>query len=125
MTASRRRISQASWADVLDQFKDRKPGTIQQLVNEWSPRMGVDTPEVGPHCEVWLEMWNGQQIKEVLHKAAEADPNMIVTRKPRMYDRPMTVFERHGRYGLIDGRHRANVWQTSSAEYPVLVVLTG
>lgn len=84
--------------------------------------MGVDTPEIGPHCEVWLEMWNGQQIKEVLHKAAEVDPKMIVNKPPKMTDRPMTAFHKGGRFGLIDGRHRANLWSKNKGEYPILIV---
>ena len=124
MSALRKRICRASWSDVLEQFKDRKPGTIQQLANEWSVRMGVDTPTLDENCEVWLEHWNQDQVAEVLQKAAESDPNMIRTKPPRMYDRPMTAFKRGGRFGLIDGRHRANIWATKAGTYPVLVILT-
>lgn len=84
--------------------------------------MGVDVPTLGPHCEIWLEHWHGSFIKQVLHKAAEADPKMFVNKPPRMIDRPMTAFEKQGRFGLIDGRHRANKWQHSDKWHPVLVV---
>ena len=93
-------------------------------MRDWSPRMGVDTPTLGPHCEIWLEHWNHVQIAKVLYMAAKVDPAMIVRNRPRMTDRPMTAFHRRGRFGLIDGRHRANLWAERKGEYPILVVET-
>jgi hypothetical protein len=109
---------------VQDQFLDRPQGTIERLVSDWAPRMGVDVPELGPHCEIWLEHWNHLQIANVLHKAAAVDPKMIVSKRPRRQDMPMTAFHMSGLFGLIDGRHRANLWHKQAGWYPILIIET-
>ena len=113
-----------SWAEVEAQFSDRPKGTIQRLASEWAPRMGVSVPDLGPHCRVELEHWSHIKIGEVLDKAAEDDPKMYTAKPPRWNRGPLTVFCREGRYGLIDGRHRANLWRHECGKYPVLVIYT-
>lgn len=116
-----------TWDDVLNQFAGRRNGaesTIKRLSGDWAPRMGVSVPNLGPHCPLTVEWWDHHKVKEVLHKAAEADPKMITPKKPRMTDRPMVAFKRGGRYGLIDGRRRSNLFQDKPGRYPVIVIET-
>lgn len=118
-------VRRPTWGDVEAQFRDRRDGplgTIQRLAGDWAPRMGVDVPDLGPHCDVRAEWWTSGKIKRVLHKAAEADPHMITDKKPRRTNHPLVAFERDGRYGLIDGRRRSNLWQDRPGLYPVLVI---
>lgn len=84
--------------------------------------MGVDPPELGPHCPIYLEEWHGSYIGQVLDEAAAVNPDMIVKKRPRRTDCPMTCFVVDGKVGLIDGRHRANLWAHKNSWHQVLVI---
>jgi len=113
------------WQDVIDRFGGRRGGaeaTVKRLTGDWSPRMGVEVPNIGKHCPLTVEWWNHHKVKAVLHKAAEADPPMITSKPPRRTDCPMVAFKVGDRYGLIDGRRRSNLWQNQPGIYPVVVI---
>lgn len=104
--------------DVLAQFSDRPEGTFERIQGEWAARMGVEqTPVQSVRCEYWT----GKKIGEVLAECAARDPKMIVSRAPRMMDRPLTCWIKDGKHGLVDGRHRANKMQHMKGRFPVLV----
>lgn len=107
-----------SFDDVLEQFSDRPKGTFERIQGDWAARMGVEpTPVESVRCEYWTS----EKIGEVLAECAARDPKMIVTKPPRMMDRPLTCWVKDGKHGLIDGRHRANKIQNLSGRFPVLV----
>lgn len=107
-----------SFDDVLEQFSDRPKGTFERIQGDWAARMGVEpTPVESVRCEYWTS----RKIGEVLAECAARDPKMIVTKPPRMMDRPLTCWVKDGKHGLIDGRHRANKIQNLSGRFPVLV----
>lgn len=118
-------VRPVSWRDVESQFPRRllgRLGTIRRLAAEWSPRLGVPTPAIGRTCAVDCRYWSHLEIGEFLRHAALVDPPMITSQAPRRVDRPMVAFETKGKYGLIDGRRRSNLWQNQPGWYPVLVI---
>lgn len=110
-----------TYADVLAQFSDRPEGTAQKLAQEWAKRMGVECPDLSK-MQVRCEYWTHTKIGEVLKECASRDKAMMRNSLPRRDDLPMTCFIVDGKHGLIDGRHRANLFQRIEGRYPVLVL---
>ena len=112
------------WADVKKAFSDRKPGTIDMLAEHWSARIGVAKPELKSGIPLTVEWWTHDELGMYVDIISETDPAMIVKRKPRRTDCPMIAFKRDGKYGLIDGRCRANYWRDKPGIYPIIVMQT-
>ena len=100
------RARRVTYADVEDQFTDRPAGTIQHLVNEWAPRVGLEPAPVG-RPSVRCEYWTAQQHRDMIEEQATFDPRARTTKPPRRDIGPITIVERRGKRGMIDGRHRS------------------
>ena len=120
------RARRVTYADVEDQFTDRPAVTIQHLVNEWAPRVGLEPAPVG-RPSVRCEYWTAQQHRDMIEEQATFDPRARTTKPPRRDSGPITIVERRGKRGMIDGRHRSEKrsHDTSGAVWPVLVVELG
>ena len=110
------------WQDVVNAFADRKPGTLDTLAEHWSVRIGVDKPELKKGIPLTVEWWTHDRLGAYIDEIAKTDPAMIVTRKPRRTDGPLVAFERDGKYGMVDGRCRANLWRNVPGVYPIIVM---
>ena len=120
------RARRVTYADVEQQFTDRPAGMIQQLVDEWAPRVGLEAASIG-RPSVRCEYWTAQQHRDMIEEQAAFDPRARTTKPPRWDKGPITVIERAGKRGMIDGRHRSEKrsHDTSGAVWPVLVVELG
>ena len=110
------------WEDVTKAFMDRKKGTLETLAEHWSARIKVDKPELKKGVPLTVEWWTHERLGTYIDEIAKTDPAMVVTRKPRRTDGPLITFKRDGKYGMLDGRCRANHWRTVPGTYPVLVM---
>ena len=110
------------WADITTAFMDRKKGTLDTLAEHWSARIGVDKPALKKGVPLTVEWWTHEQLGTYIDEIAKTDPAMVVTRKPRRTDTPLVTFKRQGRYGMVDGRCRANLWRHKPGVYPVIVM---
>lgn len=110
-----------TWDDIVSAFADRKKGTIDMLVGHWAPRIQVERPQLTPSTPLTVEWWTHEMLGAYVDRIAKVDPGMIVSRRPRREDEPLIAFKRDGRYGLIDGRCRANLWRHKPGVYPMIV----
>jgi len=110
------------WEDVVKAFSDRKAGTLETLAEHWSARIGVDKPELKKGIPLTVEWWTHDRLGAYIDEIAKTDPAMIVTRKPRRTDGPLVAFKRDGKYGMVDGRCRANLWRNVPGVYPLIVM---
>lgn len=79
-----------------------------------------------------LEAWHSDRIGEVMSGMARVEPRMTWDVKdgvnnaalpPRVDGMPPVVIKfAGGKYGMIDGKHRANRWKNLPGTYAMLVV---
>lgn len=110
-----------NWNDVLDQFRDRPKDMIQRLINEWAPRVGLEPFKIGGN-PVRCEYWTGEQHHEMIEYQATFDPRARTTKPPRRDYGPITIVEKGGHRGMIDGRHRSQLRKSLPGRFPVLIV---
>lgn len=103
-------------------FKERPFGTIERLLGHWSTRIGVKKPEYDKAFPLTVEWWTHTQLGDYVDLIAKTDPAMVVNRKPRQESLPLVAFKRDGKYGLLDGRSRANLWRNRPGVYPLIVM---
>ena len=111
-----------TWADVTDAFTDRKKNTLDTLAAHWAARMNVEKPMLNDQTPRTVEWWSHDRLAAYMADAIKVNPGMAVDKNPRRDDGPMIAFKREGQYGLLDGRHRATLWQTKPGIYPVMVM---
>lgn len=115
-------LRKASWSEVVSLFHAHgDERQARRNANGWAERYGV------PHRDysalpVTLQAWRHDKIGAVLDDMATVEPRMIVTELPRCYGLPAAVIRFGDRYGMIDGKHRANQWRKWPGMYAVLVV---
>lgn len=108
------------YSDVLEWFRDRPDGTVEKLLAEFAPRVGLEP--FGPSDNVRLEYWTAKQHKDLIDKQAEFDPRARTTNPPRWKHGPIVVVEKGGHQAIIDGRHRAHLRQSRPGLHPVLIM---
>ncbi len=112
-----------TWADITTAFIDRPMGTLDKLARHWSARIQVEKPQLKRGLPLTVEWWTHEALGAYIDTIAKIDPAMVVTRKPRRDNGPLVAFKRDGRYALIDGRYRANLWRNKPGVYPVIVMI--
>lgn len=128
MTGSRRFLRTASWQEVVALF----PAESDAIRNAdgWASRYG-DVPREYRCCRVALEAWPHTDIAALLAAMSEFEPRMTVDMvrgvnnaqlPPRVDGLPAVVVQFGDRFGMIDGKHRANRWARTPGHYAVLVV---
>ena len=110
------------WADVEAAFKDRNAKTFDLLAAHWAARIGVEKPDLKQGVPLTVEWWSHEKLGDYIDMIAKTDPAMIAKRLPRREDGPLIAFKRDGKYALMDGRHRANVWRHKPGVYPIIVM---
>jgi hypothetical protein len=120
-------LREASWEELTWLIG---PEMTRVRLNEWAGRYGVRAP-VWERCSVRLEGWAASKIGEVLGEAARLQPRLLeefvqgvnmATTPPRVEGLPIAVvYFGQGRFGFIDGKHRANKWKQFPGTYAVYV----
>ena len=109
-----------TYGDVCEWFNDRPKGTIEKLLSEFAPRVGLDP--FGPSDNVRCEYWTADQHKALIDDQAKFDPRARTTNPPRWDHGPIVVVEKNGHQAMIDGRHRAHQRQSIPGRHPVLIM---
>lgn len=121
-------LRNASWHEVAALF----PREADALRNAegWAARYG-DVPRDYRRCRVVLEAWSHVELAELMAAMAEFEPRMVADwvngvnnaqLPPRVDGLPVVVVRYGERFGMIDGKHRANRWARVPGDYAVLVV---
>lgn len=121
-------LRNASWHEVAALF----PTEAHAIRNAdgWAARYG-DVPREYRRCRVVLEAWSHSEIAALLAAMSEFEPRMTAdwvdgmnnAQLPPRVDGLPAVLVRFGeRFGMIDGKHRANRWKQTPGQYAVLVV---
>lgn len=109
-------------ADVEKAFSNRAPGTLDTLLGEWSTRIGVERPAADEVYPLTVEWWTHTMLGDYVDQIRKITPAFFTKRPPKREDMPIIAFKRDGRYGMLDGRHRANLWRNTPGVYPVIVM---
>lgn len=121
-------LRRASWHEVAALF----PREADALRNAegWAARYG-DVPRDYRQYRVVLEAWSHLEIAAVMAAMSEFEPRMTADwvdgvnnaqLPPRVDGLPAAVVRFGDRFGMIDGKHRANRWKRTPGKYAVLVV---
>ena len=122
-------LRHASWHEVAALFP-READAIRNA-DGWAARYG-DLPREYRRCRVELQAWSADELAAVMDAMSEFEPRMAVDwvdgvnnaqLPPRVDGLPAAVVQFGERFGMIDGKHRANRWKRVPGEYAVLVVL--
>ena len=130
----------ASWHEVTALF----PTEADALRNAegWAVRYG-DVPREYRLCRVELQAWSDDalmgearklatELAAVMDEMSEFEPRMTADwvdgvnnaqLPPRVEGLPAVMVQFGERFGMIDGKHRANRWKRTPGLYAVLVVL--
>ena len=119
----------ASWHEVTALF----PTEADALRNAegWAVRYG-DVPREYRLCRVELQAWSDVELAAVMDEMSEFEPRMTADwvdgvnnaqLPPRVEGLPAVMVQFGERFGMIDGKHRANRWKRTPGLYAVLVVL--
>lgn len=101
---------------------ERPLDMMNRLAQQWSPRFGVELPEITCDTPVRRESWTHLQVGEHLDRMVEICPKMVVDKMPRYNTGALILFEYGGHVGQLDGRHRANLWRNIPGQYDVLIL---
>lgn len=118
----------ASWHEVAALF----PTEADALRNAegWAARYG-DVPREYRLCRVELQSWSDVELAAVMEAMSEFEPRMTADwvdgvnnaqLPPRVEGLPAVMVQFGERFGMIDGKHRANRWKRTPGLYAVLVV---
>lgn len=121
-------LRNASWHEVTTLF----PGEADALRNadDWAARYG-DVAREYRRCRVELQAWSDTELAEVMQAMSEFEPRMTADwvggvnnaeLSPRVEGLPAVLVQFGERFGMIDGKHRANRWKRTPGQYAVLVV---
>lgn len=78
-----------------------------------------------------LESWSAPELAAVMEEMAKVEPRVTVdmvagvnnaTLPPRLDGLPAVFVKFGDRYGIIDGKHRANRWKLGGGPWAVLVI---
>lgn len=121
-------LRSATWHEVAALFP-RESDALRNAEG-WASRYG-DLPREYRNCRVSLEAWSDLEIQAAMEAMAEFEPRMTsdlvngtdnATLPPRVDGLPAAMVKYGDRYGMIDGKHRANRWKRVPGLYAVLVV---
>jgi hypothetical protein len=121
-------LRNAGWHEVVRLF----PTETDAIRNAdgWAARFKVPLPNYRD-AKVTLEAWDASELRAQMEWMSEYEPRMTVdmdgatnnaTLPPRVDGLPAVVVKFGNRYGMIDGKHRANRWKETPGLYAVLVV---
>lgn len=121
-------LRNASWHEVAALF----PREADALRNAegWAARYG-DVPRDYRRCRVVLEAWSHVELAALMEAMAEFEPRMTADwvngvnnaqLPPRVDGLPAALVRFGERFGMIDGKRRANRWSRVPGDYAVLVV---
>ena len=120
-------IRQASWREVEAVIDE---ADAVRNANGWADRF-KRAPSNWPGCVVTLEAWMQDEIGELMDAMARIEPRMTVdmvgglnnaTLPPRLDGMPLALVRFGDRFGMIDGKHRANRWRHVHGRYAALVI---
>jgi hypothetical protein len=123
-----KRIREADWREVCALFADESDPL--RNAEGWAKRYGVPVRDFAK-CKVTLEAWTNDEIDRCMSAMSEFEPRMTVDicgnvnnaiLPPRLEGLPLAVVRFGDRYGMIDGKHRANKWKHMLGNYAVLVI---
>jgi hypothetical protein len=122
-------LRKASWLEIANAFYgphgDRQ---CRENICGWADRYGVKSP---PEPEVALESWTDKELAEVMEAMSKVEPRVTVdmvkgvnnaTLPPRVDGLPIVLVKFGDRYGIIDGKHRANKWKQVPGNYAVYII---
>lgn len=128
MTGSRRTLRTASWREVIALFPSEADAI--RNIDGWAARYGCPPPARG-RFRVTLEAWSHLDIDRLMSDMSEYEPRVTVgivggvnnaQIPPRVDGLPIVIIQFGGRFGMIDGKHRANRWKHAPGHYAVLVI---
>lgn len=121
-------LRNASWHEVAALFP--REGDALRNAEGWAVRYG-DVQREYRRCQVVLEAWSEEELAQLMDAMAEFEPRMVsdwvngvnnAQLPPRLDGLPAVLVKLGERYGMIDGKHRANRWKRTPGQYAVLVV---
>lgn len=121
-------LRNASWHEVAALFP-REDDAIRNT-DGWAARYG-DLPREYRLCRVELQAWSDEELAEVMEAMSEFEPRMTAdwvdgvnnaALPPRVEGLPAAMVKFGDRFGMIDGKHRANRWKRTPGQYAVLVI---
>lgn len=121
-------LRNATWHEVASLFPCEADAI--RNVDGWAARY-VDMPMEYRRCRVVLEAWSHIELSAWLAAMSEFEPRMTsdwvdgvnnAQLPPRVDGLPAVMVKFGSRYGMIDGKHRANRWKRVPGDYAVLVI---
>lgn len=121
------RLRNSSWSEVSTCITAKD---ASRNAAGWANRYGLPTDNY-QNLPVTLECWSNERIASELVKMAEAEPRLLIeivgginnaTIPPRCDGLPIIVIRFGEKFGMIDGKHRANKWKHIPGNYAVLVI---
>lgn len=122
-------LRNASWHEVAALF----PCEADAIRNAdgWAARYG-GLPREYRRCRVELQAWSAAELAALMEEMTLFEPRMTedwvrgvnnAQLPPRVDGLPAVLVKFGDRFGMIDGKHRANRWKRVPGDYAVLVVL--
>lgn len=122
-------LRRASWDEVAALFFQGDEDAIRNA-DGWAVRYGEQARNYRA-CEVVLEAWTHSEIADLMSAMSEVEPRMTADLvggvnnaqlPPRVDGLPAVLVQFGSRFGMIDGKHRANRWKKVPGRYAMLVV---